>query len=55
MKTELAVTTRIRVVTISMRMLNICNGSICKPLVIIFRSFLEKGKFFWEREKNYFF
>ena len=30
---------------ISIRMLKICDESICKPLRIIFRSYLESGKF----------
>ena len=36
---------------ISIRMLNICDESICKPLGIIFRSCLENGKFPSQWEK----
>ena len=37
---------------ISIRMLKICDESICKPLGIIFRSCLENGKFPSEWKKN---
>ena len=37
---------------ISIRMVKICDGSICKPLKLIFQSCLESGKFPREWKKS---